>query len=174
MFRLFATRYYSTSATVFETMQNTLRNDLKVAMRNKAPQAERTMYRSIMSELKNLDIDCGPETTPDEFKIWDHLNKLSKQRRETAAEYLKPGQPERFQELAEKEIIEAKLIESYLTKLPVASKDEITIKVKEIIQKEGISLEDKKQLFKSIPWGKIQNEWKASRGMVSDAINELK
>lgn len=101
----------------------------------------------------------------------DHLNKLVKQRKETAKEYLKPNQPERFKELAETELNESKIIENYLTKLPVASESEIENKIKQIIETVGST--ERKKIFSKIPWGKINIEWKASRGAVSDVVNKL-
>ncbi|KAG0675882.1 Altered inheritance of mitochondria protein 41 mitochondrial [Pichia californica] len=160
----------STAGPLYDGFLVTLRNDLKACIRNKSPAVEKTTVRGIMSEMKNLEIE-NHGSIVDEFKIYDHLNKLIRQRNETAAEYLKPDQPERFKELAEKEIDEAKIISKYLNALPVASEEEIKLKLVDLMKSEGIT--DKKKLFPKIPWAKINTEWKASKGAVSNAINKL-
>lgn len=166
MFRIL--RQYSQSASPVD-LQRILREDLKTAMRNKAPMAQRTTIRTLLSELKNLDIDNSGHA--DKFAVWQHLHKLGGERSKTAAEYLKPGQPERFQELAAVELAEGKLIAHYLLQLPVASKEEIKSKVLELVQEKGLDLSNKQGVFKSIPWNKVQEEWNASRSMISEVIN---
>ncbi|TID23827.1 hypothetical protein CANINC_003118 [Pichia inconspicua] len=177
MFRLtcarIGIRYNSTVSTAGELYDNflvTLRNDLKSSIRNKEPAVVKTTVRSVMSEMKNLEIENHGNVV-DQFKIYDHLNKLVKQRKETAEQYLKPDQPERFKEMAEAELEEAKIIAKYLTVLPVASEEEVKAKVIELMKAENIT--DKRKLFPKIPWNKINSEWKASRAMVSDVINKL-
>lgn len=168
--RLNSTGTASSAGALYDGLLVSLRNDLKASIRNKAPAIEKTTIRGIMSEMKNLEID-NHGTAVDEFKIFDHLNKLVKQRKETAKEYLKPDQPERFKELAEKELDEAKIISKYLGGLPVATEDEIKSKLEQLMEAENIT--DKRKLFAKIPWNKINQEWKASRGAVSDVINKL-
>jgi uncharacterized protein YqeY len=170
-----AIRYNSTTASstagpIYDSFLTTLRNDLKLSIRNKAPSLEKTTLRSVLSEMKNLEIE-NHGSIVDEFKIYDHLNKLVKQRNETADEFLKPNQPERFKELAQKELDEAIIIKKYLNDLPVATEDEIKSKVEQLMKSENIT--DKRKLFSKIPWNKINQEWKASRGAVSDVINNL-
>lgn len=160
----------STSGPIYDNLLVSLRNDLKQNIRNKGNPLEKTVIRGVLSEMKNLEIE-NHGSIVDEFKIYDHLNKLVKQRKETAKEYLKPNQPERFKELAETELNESKIIENYLTKLPVASEAEIESKIKQIIEIVGST--EKKKIFSKIPWGKINIEWKASRGAVSDVVNKL-
>lgn len=169
--RLNSTAAASSSAgPVYDGFLGSLRADLKTCIRTKAPALEKTTVRGILSEMKNLEIE-NHGSVVDEFKIYDHLNKLVKQRKETASEYLKPDQPERFKELAQKELDEAKIINKYLTALPVASEDEIVAKLTELMKTENIT--DKRKLFQKIPWGKISKEWRASKGAVSNAINNL-
>lgn len=160
----------STAGATYDSVLVALRNDLKACIRNKLPAIEKNTIRGVMSEMKNLEIE-NHGSAIDEFKIFDHLNKLIKQRNETAAEYLKPEQPERFKELAQKELDEAAIISKYIKALPVASEEEIKAKVVALMEAEGIT--DKKRIFSKIPWGKINAEWKASRGAVSDVINKL-
>lgn len=160
----------STAGPLYDGFLNSLRTDLKACIRNKLPPIEKTTVRGILSEMKNLEIE-NHGSIVDEFKIYDHLNKLVKQRKETANEYLKPDQPERFKELAEKELSEAKIIEKYLNSLPVATEDEIKTKLRELMKSENIT--DKRKLFPKIPWAKINTEWRASKGAVSNAINNL-
>lgn len=161
-------RKYTTASTGVD-FQTVLRGDLKTAMRNKEPMAKRTMIRTLLSELKNLDIDNNGAA--DKFAIWQHLHKLSNERNKTAEEYLKPGQPDRFKELAETELAESKVIQQYLLQLPVASKDEIKSKVLALVEEKGLPLDNKQGIFKAIPWGKVQEEWNASRSMISEVIN---
>lgn len=165
-------RFNSTSSAgpVYDGFLNSLRADLKTCIRNKAPALEKTTVRGILSEMKNLEIE-NHGSVVDEFKIYDHLSKLVKLRNETANEYLKPDQPERFKELAQKELEEAKIISKYLTALPVASEEEITARLTELMKAENIT--DKRKLFPKIPWNKINKEWRASKGAVSNAINKL-
>lgn len=180
MFRLAATRiglrYNSTATTastageLYDNFLVTLRNDLKASIRTKQPPVVKTTVRSVMSEMKNLEIENHGKHI-DEFKIYDHLNTLVKQRKETAAQYLKPDQPERFKEMAEAELEEANIIAKYLKDLPVASEEEVKAKVVALMEAENIT--DKRQLFPKIPWNKINVEWKASRAMVSDVVNKL-
>lgn len=173
MFSRIAVRFNSTASAagpIYDGFLTTLRNDLKLSIRNKAPALEKTTLRGILSEMKNLEIE-NHGSVVDEFKIFDHLNKLVKQRNDTANEYLKPDQPERFKELAEKELSEARVISKYLTALPVASVEEIKAKVEELMKSENIT--DKRKVFAKIPWNKINAEWKASRGAVSDVVNKL-
>lgn len=158
------------SAGVEVDFQKLLREDLKTAMRNKAPAAERTMIRTLLSELKNLDIDNNGKA--DRFAVWGHLKKLSTQRSKTAEEYLKPGQPDRFKELAEVELAEEKVISQYLERVPVASKEDIRGKVVALMKEKGLADDNKQAIFKAIPWAKVQEEWNASRAMISEVVNE--
>lgn len=165
-------RFYTTAsaASAFD-LSAVLRADLKTAMRNKAPMAERTLIRGLLSELKNLDIDN--KGASDKFQIWQHLNKLSNQRESSASEYLKPGQPDRFKEMADNELAEAKIIKLYMDQLPVASKESIKQKVQALVDANGLQGKDKKEIFKVVPWAKVQDEWNASRSMISEVINSL-
>ncbi|AWU75862.1 uncharacterized protein C5L36_0B10980 [Pichia kudriavzevii] len=160
----------SSAGALYDGFLVKLRDDLKTCIRSKAPPIKKTTVRGIMSEMKNLEIE-NHGSVVDEFKIYDHLNKLVKQRKETANEYLKPDQPERFKELAQKELDEAAIISKYLLDLPVATEEEIKAKVQALMASENIT--DKRQVFSKIPWGKINKEWRASRGAVSDVINKL-
>ncbi|MBL8148383.1 MAG: GatB/YqeY domain-containing protein [Blastocatellia bacterium] len=98
--------------------------DITQAMKAKE-QAKLDALRMLKAALKNREIDAGHKLDDEEaIKV---LNTILKQRREAAEQYTKGGR----QELADKELAEAKIIETYLP--AAASEEEIGKAVGEAI-----------------------------------------
>lgn len=117
-------------------------SDITTAMKQKA-QTKLDALRMVKSALKNKEIDQGrPLEDADAIKV---LQTLLKQRREAAEQYLKGGR----QELADKELTEAAIIEAYL---PVAlSEVEIEQVVAEVIaQTQATSIKDMGNVMKAV------------------------
>lgn len=81
--------------------------DLTQAMKAK-DQLKLDTLRMVKSALKNREIDAGKPL--EDSEVIKSLNTLVKQRREAAEQYVKGNR----QELADKELAEVKVIESYL------------------------------------------------------------
>ncbi len=117
-------------------------SDITTAMKQKA-QTKLDALRMMKSALKNKEIDQGrPLEDAEAIKV---LQTLLKQRREAAEQYLKGGR----QELADKELAEAAIIEAYL---PVAlSNAEIEQVVAEVIaETQATSIKDMGSVMKSV------------------------
>lgn len=104
--------------------------DLTAAMKAKE-QLKLDTLRMMKAALKNREIDAGK--TLDDAEIVKVLTTLVKQRRDAAEQYTKGGR----QELADKELAEIKVIESYLP--AAASEAEIEQAVTATIQELGAS-----------------------------------
>lgn len=107
-------------------------NDLKEAMKSKDKVALEAI-RAAKTALTIARTNKGASvvlTGDEELKI---LQKLVKQRKDSAAIYQEQGR----EELAEKELGEAQILEKYLPEK--MSEEELTDKLKEIIQKLGAS-----------------------------------
>jgi uncharacterized protein len=109
---------------------DTVNEDIKKAMLNKEPKEKLEALRAIKAAFLLAKTEkAGVELTEDvELKI---LNKLVKQRRESAEIYTQQNR----QDLADKEITEAKVIEAYLP--AQISPREIEAVIKSIIEKTG-------------------------------------
>ncbi|GME87817.1 carbon-nitrogen ligase activity, with glutamine as amido-N-donor protein [[Candida] boidinii] len=150
-----------------------VRQDLKTNIRSRADPLEKNVIRSILTEVKNFEVS-HPEQTNDEFHLYDLLNKMIKQRKETAAEYMKEGSPDRFQQVGLNELREVPYLKKYLESLPVASPDQVDAKVEAIAK--ALKEQDQltiKTLFSRIPWGTISSEWQASRSSVTESVNRI-
>lgn len=123
--------------------------DITTAMKEKA-QARLDALRMIKSAFKNKEIDQGrPLEDADAIKV---LQTLLKQRREAAEQYAKGGR----QELADKELAEAAIIESYLPK--ALSEGEIEQVVAEVIAETGAtSIKDMGSVMKAV-MGKLAGQ----------------
>ncbi|KAG7855189.1 hypothetical protein KL919_004956 [Ogataea angusta] len=165
-------RFKNTAA--YDSAIQALRQDLKTSIRMKADVFERNVIKSILTEVKNLEVaNAGKDQ--DEFQLYDLLAKMVNQRKKTAEEYLKEGAPDRFQQMGLNELREIPYIEKYMRELPVASESEIEARVeaiaKELQKDEGLS--SPKALFGKIPWKTIQEDWHASRAAVSAVIPKV-
>lgn len=105
----------------YNSLLNTIKGDLKVAMRAKQ-NTEKNTIRAILSTIKNNEIDGGVQT---EFELSKVLNKMIKQRVTSAAEYSSQNRAD----LADIETHESDIIRKYVESLPVATDEEINKKV---------------------------------------------
>ena len=112
------------------TLFDQINEDIKKAMLNKEPKDRLEALRAIKAALLLAKTEkAGVELTDDvSFKI---LNKLVKQRRESAEIYKSQNR----QDLCDKEIAEAVVIEAYLP--AQMSAEEIEKVVKAVIEKTG-------------------------------------
>ena len=110
------------------SLKEKLMQDLQDAMRS-GDELRKSTIRMARSSIKNAEIQRKGEL--DEAGVQDVLRREIKQRRESADEYLRASRPE----LAEKEIAEASLLESYLPQQ--MSETEIESEVRAIIDELG-------------------------------------
>ncbi|ODV82840.1 hypothetical protein CANARDRAFT_108078 [[Candida] arabinofermentans NRRL YB-2248] len=166
-------RFNSTAA--YDEAIKLIRQDLKTNIRLKSDNLEKNVIRSILTEVKNLEISNKQNKESNEFQLYDLLNSMINQRLKTSEIYLKEGSPDRFKQVGLNELREIKYIEKYLNSLPCSTIKEIDLKVLEIantLKKDGL-LNDSKSLFSRIPWKTIQSDWKASKDMVSSSVNRI-
>lgn len=110
-----------------------INDDIKQAMRAKDTQklaALRAIKAALLLEKTGKDVSSGEIPEAVEMKL---LQKLVKQRRESAAVYVEQNRPE----LAEEEDLQASIIEAYLPKQ--LSEEEIEQIAAEIIKETGAS-----------------------------------
>lgn len=115
------------------SLEQTINNDIKVAMLNKDKkllEALRAVKAAIVLEKTSKGI--SDESIPEETEI-KLLQKLVKQRKESAEVYSRQNRPE----LAEIENYQAAVIEKYLPEQ--ISEEELTKIIKEIIESTGAS-----------------------------------
>ncbi|VEU24161.1 DEKNAAC105429 [Brettanomyces naardenensis] len=170
----FGRRLASGSTPAYEELMKSLRADLKHNIRMRADPLEKNVIRSILTEVKNMEIAARGEGQ-DEFKLYDLLNKMIKDRKNSAEVYMKEGSPDRFKQVGLNELREADFLVKYLKELPVASDEAVEEKVRglaETLQKEGL-LTDKKSLFQRVPWKLIKSDWNAPKSSVNRAIDKV-
>lgn len=145
-------------------LEQQINNDIKTAMLAKEAgklEALRAVKAAIL--LAKTEKGSTGELTPDaELKL---LQKLVKQRRESAEIYSQNGRPE----LAEKESSEANVIETYLPKQ--LSEEEIASEVKKIIAEVGAS--SIKELGKVMGVASKALAGKADGKMVAEVVKKL-
>lgn len=149
----------------------TLKMDLKNALLNK-DEVKKTTIRDIMATLKNKTI-ASKNHTINTFDIYATYEKMINQRKESIAEY----SSNKREDLVKRERKELKIIEEYQKSLPVISKEELDLKVKELL--EFLKKEDPdtqlKGIFNKIDWKVLPSEWNASSNMIKDSIvNQFK
>jgi len=173
--RLGSVRLLATKSTAaYDEIMRSLRSDLKQSIRMKADPLEKNVIRSILTEVKNMEIASRGELH-DEFKLADLFSKMIKERKASAAEYMKEGSPDRFQQVGLNELREANFLAAYLQRLPVASDkevDEYVTKLAETLKTEG-ELNSKQDLFKKIPWKIVKDQWHASRSSISKSVDRV-
>lgn len=160
-------RFNSTSSNeAYNGVLTTLKKDLKTALLNK-DEVKKTTIRNMMAALKNKTIDSKNHTI-DIFDIHATYEKMINQRKESIAEYLS----NKREDLVEKEQKELDIIKDYQKLLPVISKDELDLKVKDLL--EALKKEDPniqlKSVFSKIDWKVLPSEWNASPNMVKSNI----
>ncbi|KAM9921790.1 hypothetical protein OXX59_006276 [Metschnikowia pulcherrima] len=127
------------ASPAYTQLMGAIKSDLKQAMLAKN-KIEKNTIRSVLSSIKNSEIDGGKQT---EFDLYKLFTKMVKQR--TDSEQLYTSQDR--SDLAEVEAQESKIIKKYLESLPVAPETEIAAKaekwVAELFEKDpNVALKD--------------------------------
>ncbi|GCF00583.1 altered inheritance of mitochondria protein 41 mitochondrial [Zygosaccharomyces mellis] len=143
-----------------------LKKDLKKAMLAK-DELKKTTIRSLLSTIKNKEID-NRDKIFDEFTLFDLYSKLISQRRDSITEFLN----NKREDLVDKEQHEIEIIEQYMKELPVSSKEEVNLRVLQLLRdlKEKDPNLQMKQIFGKINWKTVNSEWKASANAVRASI----
>lgn len=145
-------------------LEQQISNDIKTAMLAKEAgklEALRAIKAAIL--LAKTEKGASDELSSDtELKL---LQKLVKQRRESAEIFTQNGRPE----LAEKEVSEANVIETYLPKQ--LSEDEVITEVRKIITEVGAT--SMKELGKVMGVASKAFAGKADGKMVADVVKKL-
>ncbi|GEQ68859.1 hypothetical protein JCM33374_g2528 [Metschnikowia sp. JCM 33374] len=134
---MFASLRRFQASPAYTQVMGAIKQDLKQAMiaKNKV---EKNTIRSVLSSIKNSEIDGGKQT---EFDLYKLFNKMVKQRTESEQLYTS----QQRQDLAEVEAQESVIIRKYLDALPVASEKEVSEKTEkwlaELHEKDGSSLQ---------------------------------
>jgi uncharacterized protein YqeY len=145
------------------SLELTINNDIKTAMLAKDKLRLETLRSIKAGILLARTAENATEITADfEIKM---LQKMAKQRKESAAIYTQQNRPE----LAEKELAEAEIIEQYLPKQ--MSEEEITVAVKEIITAVGAT--SAKDMGKVMGAASKQFAGKADGRLISEIVKKL-
>lgn len=138
--------------------------DIKEAM--KARDKVRLMtLRNIKKVFLEAKTAPGANDTLEDAAAMKILQKLAKQGKETAATYIQAGR----QDLAEEELAQAEVIESYLPQ-PLSAED-IERAVKEIIAQTGAT--SMKEMGKVMGIASKQLAGKAEGGVISQIVKKL-
>ncbi|MDR0421113.1 MAG: GatB/YqeY domain-containing protein [Prevotellaceae bacterium] len=145
------------------SLELTINNDIKTAMLAKDKLRLETLRAIKAGILLAKTAENATEITEDfEIKM---LQKMAKQRKESAAIYNQQNRPE----LAEKELAEAAIIEQYLPKQ--LSQEEITAVLKEIIASVGAT--SAKDMGKVMGAATKQLAGKADGRLISETVKSL-
>ncbi len=139
-------------------------NDIKAAMlaRDKVRLEALRGVKKEFLEAKTAKGSDGQLTVETAQRI---MQKMVKQRRESAAIFIENGRPE----LAEPELAEATVIESYLPKQ--LSREELIPILKEIIERLGVT--DAKMMGKVMGVASKELAGRAEGGVISAVVKEL-
>ncbi len=139
-------------------------NDIKAAMlaRDKVRLEALRGVKKEFLEAKTAKGSDGQLTVETAQRI---MQKMVKQRRESAAIFIENGRPE----LAEPELAEATVIESYLPKQ--LSREELIPILKEIIERLGVT--DAKMIGKVMGVASKELAGRAEGGVISAVVKEL-
>lgn len=107
-----------------ETVKERIRDELNAARRSK-DKLRTTVLSTVLSEIRNREIELGREATDDD--VIGVVARGIKQRKESAAQMREAGRPE----LAEREEREAELLDAYTPSALTA--DEVRAMVQEIV-----------------------------------------
>lgn len=146
------------------TLENTIQNDLMLAMKNKESVKLTTLraVKTCITEKKTSTGFSGELTDADVIKI---MQKMVKEREEVSEVYNANGR----KELADKEIEEAKVIKGYL---PIQMSDEeINTIVKEIAEEVGAT--SMKDMGKVMGVASKKLSGKADGRKISEAVKKL-
>ncbi|MDR1197709.1 MAG: GatB/YqeY domain-containing protein [Prevotellaceae bacterium] len=145
------------------SLELTVNSDIKAAMLAKDKLRLETLRSIKAGILLAKTAENATEITEDfEIKM---LQKMAKQRKESAAIYSQQNRPE----LAEKELAEAAIIEQYLPKQ--LSQEEITAVLKEIIASTGAA--SAKDMGKVMGAATKQLAGKADGRLISETVKKL-
>ena len=138
-----------------------IKNDLKQAMLDKNDLVRDTI-RMFLSEVQRFEIDNKVEV--DDTKALQIINKMIKQRNDSIFQFKEGGR----EDLAEKEQREVAILSKY--KPEQLSEEEISIKVKEVIQEVGAeSMQDIGKVMGSL---KSSLAGSADMGLVSKVVKD--
>lgn len=143
-----------------DTLKQRITDDMKSAMRNKEKERLATI-RLITAGIKQVEVDERIESL-DDAKVLAVLDKMVKQRRDSASQYKEAGR----EDLAAKEEAEIAVIQDYL---PAAlTEDELNALIEEAISATGAaSMQDMGKVM-GILKPKVQG--RADMGAVSSLI----
>lgn len=147
------------------SLETVINNDMKAAMMAKDMrrlEAIRGIKAALLLEKTGKDVSGGE--IPEEVEV-KMLQRLAKQRREAAAIYSEKGR----NDLAEEELYQLSIIESYLPKQ--LSEDEIREKLKEIMAQTGAS--SIKDMGKVMGMASKAFAGKADNKLVSDIVKHM-
>ena len=138
-----------------------IKNDLKQAMLDKNDLVRDTI-RMFLSEVQRFEIDNKEEV--DDSNALQIINKMIKQRNDSIFQFKEGGR----EDLAEKEQREVAILSKY--KPEQLSEEEISIKVKEVIQEVGAeSMQDIGKVMGSL---KSSLAGSADMGLVSKVVKD--
>jgi uncharacterized protein len=160
---------YSTLPTEPPIMKE-LREDLKEAMRSKET-TRKDALRSVMAAVKNANIEKAGSVISD-LSLYDLVSSSVAKRQKTVEEYAAAKRDD----LVEKEQKEIAVLEQFLTKISVATDDQVSAKVLELAKTLGVEISDpnaKKVLMSKIPWKEVETGWNASRKTVTKSVMTL-
>ncbi|MDR2125472.1 MAG: GatB/YqeY domain-containing protein [Prevotellaceae bacterium] len=145
------------------SLEQTVNNDIKTAMLAKDKLRLETL-RSIKAGILLAKTAENATEITEEFEI-KMLQKMTKQRKESADIYKSQNRPE----LAEKELAEAEIIEQYLPKQ--LSEEEITEVLKKIIADTGAT--SAKDMGKVMSAANKQLAGKADGRLIAETVKKL-
>ncbi len=147
------------------SLENLINQDIKASMLAK-DKRKLAALRAVKAEL--LLIKTGGDTStveiPEELEL-KTLQKLVKQRKESADTYTNQGRPD----LAEEEVYQAGIIEAYLPEQ--MSEEEITAALKQIIADTGAST--MKDMGRVMGMASKQFQGKADNKVISTIVKSL-
>lgn len=162
--RLRLVRYNS---TIYNNVIGTLKKDLKEGMSTKDA-LKKTAIKSILSTIKNNEIDAKDKSLLDEYSLHDAFTKMVAQRNDSIKEFI----ANKRDDLAEKEKQEIEVINKYLKELPVSSAEDLKTKATEYLKQlqESEPNLQLKQLFGKVDWDALTKDWKASQKSIRTTI----
>ena len=148
-------------------LRQTIQDDIKMAMRNKEALRLETL-RMLLAAIKQREIDnraVSGNQLLDDTQIVAVIDKMIKQRQESAEQYHKGNRPD----LAEKETAEIAILTAYLPKQ--LDDSEITVLIKEAISStNATSIRDMGKVMNVI---KSEAQGRADIGKISTKVKEL-
>lgn len=142
-------------------LKQQIQEDMKAMLRAR-DMAGLGVIRMILAAIKQIEVDERIEL--DDTRIFQILNKMLKQRRESIAQY---SQAKR-DDLVEQERFEESIIQSYLPK--ALTEEEVDILVSQVVEQIGaISIKDMGKVMAQL---KLKLEGRADIGVVSAKVKE--